>query len=80
MADDFRQDRRQRLPILSRLTNAVLIYAIQYLGAPTLWYRDWVYPPEIPPNIIKTYTCRPSLPIRYVLPSLMRATTQFIML
>lgn len=68
MADDFRQDRRQRLPILSRLTNAVLIYAIQYLGAPTLWYRDWVYPPEIPPNIIKTYTCRPSLPIRIFFP------------
>lgn len=54
-----------RLPIFSRVYRGAVVYAIQVLGAPVNWFQDWAYPPEIPPNYVKTYPCRPSLPIRY---------------
>ncbi|KAI0178733.1 alpha/beta-hydrolase [Hypoxylon sp. FL1284] len=75
MTDDFRQDRRQPLPILSRLSNAVAIFGLQYLTLPALWYRDWFHPPEIPPNIVRSYPCRPSLSIRVFQPKSYDATT-----
>ncbi|KAI1777455.1 alpha/beta-hydrolase [Hypoxylon cercidicola] len=68
MADEVRQDRHPHFPILSRLSSAVAVFTLQYLAAPTLWYRDWFHPPEIPPDIVKTYPCRPSLPIRIFFP------------
>ncbi|KAI1380493.1 alpha/beta-hydrolase [Hypoxylon crocopeplum] len=65
---DVRVDKQPRLPLLTRLSRGATIYAIQILGAPALWYRDWFYPPKTPPTLVKTYPCRPSLPISIFFP------------
>ncbi|KAI1099229.1 alpha/beta-hydrolase [Jackrogersella minutella] len=65
---DVRLDKQIRLPVLSRLSNGITIYAIQTLGQLSLWYQDWSSPPKVPPTIIKTYECRPTLPIRIFFP------------
>ncbi|KAI2628675.1 alpha/beta-hydrolase [Hypoxylon sp. NC1633] len=65
---DVRRDKLPRVPLLSRLSHGAIIYAMQLLGEPYLWYRDWTSPPEIAPTLIKTYQSRPSLPIRIFFP------------
>ncbi|KAI1073391.1 alpha/beta-hydrolase [Whalleya microplaca] len=60
-----------RLPILSRLTNGTIINSVQIFRAPSAWVKDWYswfYPPDFAPSIVKTYECRPSLPIRIFFP------------
>lgn len=54
-------------PLLSKLGYAAHIYGLQGFIAPYLWLREWkeyFYPPEGGPNIIKRYEARPYLPIR----------------
>ncbi|KAK0610180.1 Alpha/Beta hydrolase protein [Bombardia bombarda] len=58
--------------LLSKLSYASYIYAIKGAIAPLVWLRDWkeyFIPPEGAPNIVKTYECRPSLPVRIFFPS-----------
>ncbi|KAI0846164.1 alpha/beta-hydrolase [Daldinia vernicosa] len=65
---DVRVLQQPHLPIFTRVYRGAVIYAIQIFGAPLYWFRDWAHPPEIPPNYVKTYPCRPSLPIRVFFP------------
>ncbi|KAI1387585.1 alpha/beta-hydrolase [Hypoxylon trugodes] len=73
MADEIRdsvvrRDKQASLPFLAQLSRATTIYSYKLLGVPTLFYRDWFYPSEFPPNLIKTYDSRPFLPIRIFFP------------
>ncbi|KAL7621969.1 hypothetical protein AAE478_007470 [Parahypoxylon ruwenzoriense] len=64
-------DTQPRLPLLSRLSRGASAYALKPLTAPAVWLMDWhawLYPPEFAATIVKTYPCRPSLPIRIFLP------------
>ncbi|KAK3386044.1 Alpha/Beta hydrolase protein [Podospora didyma] len=57
---------------LSKVTHAGRIYGIKSFVTPMLWLRDWkeyFAPPDGAPNIIKTYECRPALPVRIFFPS-----------
>ncbi|KAI8961196.1 alpha/beta-hydrolase [Daldinia sp. FL1419] len=65
---DVRVLKQPRLPIFSRVYRGAVVYALQVIGAPVALIQDWVYPPDIPPNYVKAYPCRPSLPIRVFLP------------
>ncbi|KAI0113107.1 alpha/beta-hydrolase [Daldinia grandis] len=65
---DVRVLQQPRLPIFTRIYRGAVIYALQAFGAPVNWFQDWAYPPEIPPNYVKTYPCRPFLPIRVFFP------------
>lgn len=54
-------------PLLTRVVNGSLMYGVKGLMSPILWYRGWkeyFYPPDDRPNIVKTYDCRPHLPAR----------------
>ncbi|OIW25608.1 alpha/beta-hydrolase [Coniochaeta ligniaria NRRL 30616] len=58
-------------PLLSKLSYAAHIYSLQGFISPYLWMRDWkeyFYPPDGGPNIIKRYEVRPYLPIRIFFP------------
>ncbi|KAI1803291.1 alpha/beta-hydrolase [Daldinia bambusicola] len=65
---DVRVLQQPRLPVLFRVYRGVVIYAIEILEVTTAWFRDWAHPPEIPPNYVKKYSCRPYLPIRVFFP------------
>jgi hypothetical protein len=54
-------------PLLAKLSYAAHIYSLQSFINPYLWVREWkeyFYPPDGGPNIIKRYEVRPHLPIR----------------
>ncbi|KAK4238769.1 Alpha/Beta hydrolase protein [Achaetomium macrosporum] len=64
--------RRQDPPFLSKLMYASYMYSIKGVLAPIWWLRDWgehYNPPPGRPNIVKTYECRPGLPVRIFFPS-----------
>lgn len=54
-------------PLLAKLSYAAHIYGLQSFIFPYLWVREWkeyFYPPDGGPNIIKAYEVRPRMPIR----------------
>ncbi|KAB5585069.1 Alpha/Beta hydrolase protein [Coniochaeta sp. 2T2.1] len=58
-------------PLLAKISYAAHIYSLQSFISPYLWVREWkeyFYPPEGGPNIIKRYEARPHLPIRIFFP------------
>ncbi|KAJ9132266.1 Alpha/beta-hydrolase [Pleurostoma richardsiae] len=70
-ADD-RDWKTPQPPFLSRVGHAAQLCSLQGLLKPVLWFRDWrewLYPPEGRPDIIKLYECRPHLPVRIFFPS-----------
>jgi hypothetical protein len=59
--------RQEVPPLLSKISYASHIYGLQSYINPLLWLRDWkeyFYPPDGGPNIVKKYECRPFLPVR----------------
>ncbi|KAI2464663.1 alpha/beta-hydrolase [Annulohypoxylon bovei var. microspora] len=66
--EDGRVNKQPHLPILSQLFSGATIYALRALGVFVLWYRDWAAPLKFPPSFVKSYPCRPSLPIRIFFP------------
>ena len=59
--------RRAVPPFLSKLKYASFMYGLQSMLAPMVWIRDWKesrYPADGRPDFIKTYECRPGLPVR----------------
>jgi hypothetical protein len=57
----------QEPSLLSKLWYASFMYSLQSVLSPVFWMRDWHEsrnPPEGHPNIVKTYECRPALPVR----------------
>ena len=59
--------KRQVPTFLSKLSFASYIYSLTGILAPFIWLRDYgeyFNPPDGRPNIIKTYECRPELPVR----------------
>ncbi|EJT74747.1 alpha/beta hydrolase fold protein [Gaeumannomyces tritici R3-111a-1] len=62
-----------KLPLLTRLAYAAIAFALQnFLVAPTILFmkiRHRLKPPRIRPNIVKTYPCRPRLPVRIFFPT-----------
>ncbi|KAJ4291213.1 hypothetical protein N0V88_006207 [Collariella sp. IMI 366227] len=59
-------------PLLSKIVYATKMYAVKGVLGTVGWLRDrkdsWS-PPEGRPNIVKTYDCRPKLPVRIFFPS-----------
>lgn len=54
-------------PFFSKVSYAAQIFSIQSFLTSALWVRglkEFFYPPVGGPNIVKTYECRPHLPIR----------------
>jgi hypothetical protein len=54
-------------PFLTKLKHASFMYGLQTVLGPMLWVREWKEsrnPPPGRPDIVKTYECRPSLPVR----------------
>ncbi|KAK4141005.1 Alpha/Beta hydrolase protein [Dichotomopilus funicola] len=63
---------KERPPMLDMLTYATYMYGLKAMLSPMLWLREWSEarnPPEGCPDVVKTYPCRPSLPIRVFLPA-----------
>ncbi|KAJ6453121.1 Alpha/Beta hydrolase protein [Mycena sanguinolenta] len=60
------------LPFLRQLKYALIAFALQNIvGKAFHFYMGWKYylsPPKIRPDVIKTYLCRPRLPIRVFFP------------
>ncbi|KAK4172592.1 Alpha/Beta hydrolase protein [Triangularia setosa] len=59
-------------PLLSKITYLSKLYTTKSICTPLVWFRDWkeyFYPPPTQPDIIKTYECRPDLPVRIFFPS-----------
>ncbi|KAK4445947.1 Alpha/Beta hydrolase protein [Podospora aff. communis PSN243] len=57
--------------LLSKLSYASHIYGLQSMLNPLHWLREWseyLSPPDGAPNIVKTYECRPHLPVRIFFP------------
>ncbi|KAI1141430.1 alpha/beta-hydrolase [Hypoxylon sp. FL0543] len=65
---DVRLDTQPRFPVLERIAHGATIYALQTIGKLVYWYWGWTSPPEIPPNIVKCYRCRPSLKVSIFFP------------
>lgn len=58
---------RQTPPLLSKVSLAGYVYGLKGMLATLHWLRDWseyFSPPADRPDIIKTYECRPALPVR----------------
>ncbi len=54
-------------PFPKKLEFAIHMYSLQAVLSVPLWYRGWkeyFYPPDGGPNIVKAYDCRPHLPVR----------------
>ncbi|EAQ90473.1 hypothetical protein CHGG_02408 [Chaetomium globosum CBS 148.51] len=63
--------RREPPPFLTKLMYAGYMYGLKSILGPVLWLRDWQEsraPPMGWPDMIKTYDCRPQLPVRIFLP------------
>ncbi|KAK4224099.1 Arylacetamide deacetylase [Podospora fimiseda] len=64
--------RRHAVPFFSKLSRASYLYAIKGITAPLIWFQEWreyFNPPDGRPNIVKSYECRPELPIRIFFPA-----------
>ncbi|KAL2167132.1 hypothetical protein VTG60DRAFT_1687 [Thermothelomyces hinnuleus] len=64
--------RKEVPPFLTRLSYAGYMYGLKSILAPLFWLREWKEsrnPPEGRPDIVKTYECRPHLPVRIFFPS-----------
>lgn len=64
---EHKQLRSQPPPLLRKFGYASYIYTVQSLAGPFNWYhgwKEWFYPPDVRPNIVKSYECRPHLPVR----------------
>ncbi|KAK3904449.1 Alpha/Beta hydrolase protein [Staphylotrichum tortipilum] len=62
---------RQQPPFLTKLKFAGSMYGLKSFLAPMHWLREWQEsrnPPAGGPDLVKTYDCRPNLPIRVFLP------------
>ncbi|KAK1708431.1 hypothetical protein CaCOL14_008141 [Colletotrichum acutatum] len=68
------------LPLLSKVRYGATAFAIQnFLVKPALFVRDvkaHVIPPENRPEIVKTYECRPYLPVRVFFPKCFDKTSK----
>ena len=56
-------------PLLTKLYYRTTVTAIKTVLAPMQWYKGWqdyFQPPELRPDLVKKYECRPYLPVRYV--------------
>ncbi|CAK7205488.1 hypothetical protein SEUCBS139899_008264 [Sporothrix eucalyptigena] len=59
-------------PFAKKLEFAIHMYSLQAVLSVPLWVRSWreyFYPPEGGPDIVKAYECRPHLPIRIFFPA-----------
>ncbi|OLN95761.1 Arylesterase 1 [Colletotrichum chlorophyti] len=59
------------LPLSTKLKYGAIVYAIQNLVKPVLFVRDLkdsIIPAQNRPDIVKTYECRPFLPVRIFFP------------
>ncbi|KAI1504809.1 Alpha/Beta hydrolase protein [Biscogniauxia marginata] len=64
-------DTQKALPLLSRLSTGAVAYTLKgALGTirQVMQLHSYFYPPECRPDIVKTYDCRPDLPISIYLP------------
>ncbi|GAP93458.1 putative alpha beta hydrolase fold protein [Rosellinia necatrix] len=72
MADTpLTQNTQPQLPILSRLYEGASITTAQTLYSGVKWARGWYrwfYPPDLKPDFVKIYECRPYLPISIFFP------------
>ncbi|KAK0669889.1 Alpha/Beta hydrolase protein [Cercophora samala] len=71
-SDSTKTMTHQPPPLLSRITHLSKIYTAKSLSLPSVWLREWkeyFYPPPAQPDIVKTYECRPDLPVRIFFPS-----------
>lgn len=58
---------RHQPPFLTRVLMASKLSAIQTVLGQLAWYgswRDYFYPPEIRPDLVKRYEVRPALQVR----------------
>lgn len=62
---DIRVKTQPHQPILERLSHATLIHLVQSISELKHWYESKYHHHENEPNLLKTYPCRPTLPIRY---------------
>ncbi|KAL2150473.1 hypothetical protein VTH82DRAFT_7036 [Thermothelomyces myriococcoides] len=64
--------RKEVPPLLTRLSYAGYMFGLKTMLLPLFLLREWKesrHPPDSRPDIIKTYKCRPHLPIRVFFPS-----------
>lgn len=58
-------------PLIRKVGLAAQIYSIQGVMGTVVWFqgwREWLYPPNGGPDIVKAYECRPGMGVRYVVP------------
>lgn len=56
-------------PLIRKVGLAAQIYSIQGVMGTVVWFqgwREWLYPPNGGPDIVKAYECRPGMGVRYV--------------
>lgn len=56
-------------PLIRKVGLAAQIYSIQGVMGTVVWlqgWREWLYPPNGGPDIVKAYECRPGMGVRYV--------------
>lgn len=56
-------------PLIRKVGLAAQIYGIQGVMGTVVWlqgWREWLYPPNGGPDIVKAYECRPGMGVRYV--------------
>ncbi|KAF8215237.1 Alpha/Beta hydrolase protein [Mycena galopus ATCC 62051] len=56
------------LPFFSRLKYTLIAFVIQNFLVKLQGWKAYLSPPQIRPDIVKTYSCRPRLPIRIFFP------------
>ncbi|KAI3392518.1 hypothetical protein diail_5559, partial [Diaporthe ilicicola] len=58
-------------PLIRKVGLAAQIYGIQGVMGTVLWFqgwREWLYPPDGGPDIVKAYECRPGMGVRIFFP------------
>jgi len=58
---------RETATFKEKMLAMTYMYVIKGMLAPAIILRDWtewISPPQSAPTLIKTYPCRPSLPVR----------------
>lgn len=56
-------------PLIRKVGLAAQVYGIQGVMGTVGWlqgWREWLYPPNGGPDIVKAYECRPGMGVRYV--------------